>query len=121
MAGMGGVRNGFEGWLIWESVGGARDHGYRRVSLNFAPFAALLAPEGELTRAQHIQAATLRRFQGRVPLDNLVHLKPKVFPEGRRRLRGYGRPRGPPRRAAGAPPRPGAPSGCGAPAAAVSP
>jgi len=50
------VPNGFNEWLICESIDWARDHGYRRVSLNFSPFAALLAPDGELTRGQQMQA-----------------------------------------------------------------
>jgi lysyl-tRNA synthetase, class II len=89
--------NGFNEWLICESVGWARDHGYRRVSLNFAPFAALLAPEGELTRAQHLQAATLRRFKGRFQLDNLLRFNRKFFPEWQRRFVVYERRRDLPR------------------------
>ena len=38
------VPNGFTEWLICESIAWARDAGYARVSLNFSPFAALLAP-----------------------------------------------------------------------------
>ena len=37
--------NGFNEWLICEAIAWARAHGYRHVSLNFSPFAALLAPE----------------------------------------------------------------------------
>jgi lysyl-tRNA synthetase class 2 len=80
------VPNGFNEWLICESIAWARAHGYRRVSLNFAPFAALLAPEGDLTRAQHVQAATLRRLKGRFQLDNLLHFNRKFFPEWQRRF-----------------------------------
>jgi lysyl-tRNA synthetase class 2 len=89
--------NGFNEWLICESVGWARDRGYRRVSLNFAPFAALLAPEGELTRAQHLQAATLRRLKGRFQLDNLLRFNRKFFPEWQRRFVVYERRRDLPR------------------------
>ena len=39
--------NGFNEWLVCETVAWARDHGYSRISLNFAPFAALLAPEAK--------------------------------------------------------------------------
>ncbi len=91
------VPNGFNEWLICESVGWARDHGYRRVSLNFAPFAALLAPEGDLTRAQHMQAVTLRRFKGRFQLDNLLHFNRKFFPEWQQRFVVYERRRDLPR------------------------
>ena len=41
--------NGFNEWLICETVAWAREHGYALVSLNFSPFAALLAPEAELS------------------------------------------------------------------------
>jgi lysyl-tRNA synthetase class 2 len=89
--------NGFNEWLICESIDWAREHGYRRVSLNFAPFAALLAPEGELTRAEQLQAATLRRLKGRFQLDNLLHFNRKFFPEWQRRFVVYERRRDLPR------------------------
>ena len=91
------VPNGFNEWLICESIAWARDHGYRRVSLNFAPFAALLAPNGELTRGQQMQAATLRRMKGRFQLDNLLHFNRKFFPEWQRRFVVYERRRDLPR------------------------
>ena len=91
------VPNGFNEWLICVSIGWARDHGYGRVSLNFSPFAALLAPAGELTRAEQLQAATLRRFKGRFQLDNLLHFNRKFFPEWQRRFVVYERRRDLPR------------------------
>jgi lysyl-tRNA synthetase class 2 len=91
------VPNGFNEWLICESIGWARDHGYRRVSLNFSPFAALLAPDGELTRGQQMQAATLRRMKSRFQLDNLLHFNRKFFPEWQRRFVVYERRRDLPR------------------------
>jgi lysyl-tRNA synthetase class 2 len=89
--------NGFNEWLICESVAWAREHGYGRVSLNFAPFAALLAPSGELTRGQQVQAATLRRLKGRFQLDNLLHFNRKFFPMWQRRFVVYERRRDLPR------------------------
>src|SRR5204863_5662076 len=80
------VPNGFSEWLICESIDWARAHGVARVSLNFAPFAALLAPDGELTRVQRFQAATLRRLKGRFQLDNLLHFNRKFFPQWQRRF-----------------------------------
>jgi lysyl-tRNA synthetase class 2 len=50
------------------------------VSLNFAPFAALLAPQEALTASQRVQAATLRRLKSRFQLDNLLHFNRKFFP-----------------------------------------
>jgi lysyl-tRNA synthetase, class II len=91
------VPNGFNEWLISESIVWAREHGYGRVSLNFAPFAALLAPDGELTRSEQIQAATLRRLKGRFQLDNLLHFNRKFFPEWQRRFVVYERRRDLPR------------------------
>jgi lysyl-tRNA synthetase class 2 len=91
------VPNGFNEWLICESIGWARENGYGRVSLNFAPFAALLAPDGELTRAEQLQAATLRRLKGRFQLDNLLHFNRKFFPEWQRRFVVYERRRDLPR------------------------
>ena len=92
-----GVPNGFNEWLICESIAWARDHGYSRVSLNFSPFAALLAPDGELTRGQQMQAATLRRMKGRFQLDNLLHFNRKFFPMWQRRFVVYERRRDLPR------------------------
>ena len=74
------VPNGFTEWLICESIEWAREHGFARVSLNFAPFAALLAPDGDLSFAQRLQAATLRRLKGWFQLDNLLHFNRKFFP-----------------------------------------
>jgi lysyl-tRNA synthetase, class II len=91
------VPNGFNEWLICESVAWARDHGYGRVSLNFSPFAALLVPDGSLTRGQQLQAATLRRLKGRFQLDNLLHFNRKFFPEWQRRFVVYERRRDLPR------------------------
>ena len=50
--------NGFNEWLdLRDGRLGARAHGYARISLNFAPFAALLAPEAELDAAAAARAA----------------------------------------------------------------
>src|SRR5262249_49018790 len=91
------VPNGFNEWLICESIEWARGRGYTRVSLNFSPFAALLVPEGELTRGQQLQAATLRRLKGRFQLDNLLHFNRKFFPQWQRRFVVYERRRDLPR------------------------
>jgi lysyl-tRNA synthetase class 2 len=91
------VPNGFSEWLICESIGWARANGVARVSLNFAPFAALLLPAGELTLLQRVQAATLRRLKGRFQLDNLLHFNRKFFPQWQRRFVVYERRRDLPR------------------------
>jgi lysyl-tRNA synthetase, class II len=85
------VPNGFAEWLIVESIVWAREHDVARVSLNFAPFAALLAPEGELTLLQRMQARTLRRLKGHFQLDNLLHFNRKFFPQWQQRFVVYER------------------------------
>jgi lysyl-tRNA synthetase, class II len=72
--------NGFNEWLICEAVAWARVQGYERVSLNFAPFAALLAPEADLTRLQEMQRRALMTLKGHFQLDNLLAFNRKFFP-----------------------------------------
>jgi len=86
-----GVPNGFTEWLICESIAWARANGIERVSLNFSPFAALLSPEAELSVAQRVQAATLRRMKPWFQLDNLLVFNRKFFPSWQRRFVVYER------------------------------
>ena len=78
--------NGFNEWLICETVGWARDHGYERVSLNFSPFAALLSPEADLSGIQELQRRALLRLKGRFQLDDLLAFNKKFFPSWERRF-----------------------------------
>jgi lysyl-tRNA synthetase class 2 len=78
--------NGFNEWLICATVAWARDHGLARVSLNFSPFAALLAPEVELSAPQRVQAAVLRSLKGHFQLDSLLHFNRKFLPGWQRRF-----------------------------------
>jgi lysyl-tRNA synthetase class 2 len=91
------VPNGFNEWLISESVEWARAHGFARVSLNFAPFAAVLAPRDELTRLQRLQAGGLRRLKGWFQLDSLLVFNRKFFPDWEPRFVVYERRRDLPR------------------------
>jgi len=91
------VPNGFSEWLICASIEWARHNGYVRVSLNFSPFAALLAPGAELTTAQRVQAATLRSLKGHFQLDNLLLFNRKFFPGWEPRFVAYERRRDLPR------------------------
>jgi lysyl-tRNA synthetase class 2 len=75
------VPNGFNEWLICTAIAAARDGGFTHVSLNFSPFAALLAPGTELRGVQRVQAATLRRLKRRFQLDNLLLFNRKFLPE----------------------------------------
>jgi lysyl-tRNA synthetase, class II len=61
------------------------------MSLNFAPFAALLAPDAELRRAQRVQRSLLRRTKGHFQLDNLLLFNRKFFPGWHRRFVVYER------------------------------
>ena len=72
--------NGFNEWLVCESVEWARANGFRRISLNFAPFAAVLAPGrrplGRPARAEARPAGAERAFPARQP----AALQPQVLP-----------------------------------------
>ena len=83
--------NGFNEWLICRSLEWAVENGFARVSLNFSPFAQLLAPEAELTRAQRVQAAALRSLKGHFQLDSLLLFNRKFFPSWERRFVVYER------------------------------
>jgi lysyl-tRNA synthetase class 2 len=87
----GSTPNGFNEWLICEAVAWAGEHGFTLVSLNFSPFAALLAPEAELTPSQELQRRALLRLKGRFQLDNLLSFNRKFFPRWERRFLVYER------------------------------
>jgi lysyl-tRNA synthetase class 2 len=89
--------NGFNEWLICETVEWAREHGFGRVSLNFAPFAALLAPEADLTPVQEVQRRALLTLKGHFQLDNLLAFNRKFMPAWERRFVVYERRRDLPR------------------------
>jgi lysyl-tRNA synthetase class 2 len=78
--------NGFNEWLVCVAIEWARDHGFERVSLNFAPFAALLAPEAELSRLQRLERRALLQLKGHFQLDNLLLFNRKFFPTWQRRF-----------------------------------
>ena len=89
--------NGFNEWLVCETIAWAREHGVERVSLNFAPFAALLAPEVELSRLQQVERKALLALKGHFQLDNLLQFNRKFFPGWERRFVVYERRRDLPR------------------------
>jgi lysyl-tRNA synthetase, class II len=74
------VPNGFTEWLVCASVEWARAHGYERVSLNFAPFAALLGADAPLSTTQRLQRRALLGLKGHFQLDNLLLFNRKFFP-----------------------------------------
>ena len=71
-----------------------------RVSLNFAPFAALLAPEADLSTLQSVERRAFLALKGHFQLDNLLLVNRKFFPGWRRRFVVYERRRDLPRVAA---------------------
>ena len=77
--------NGFNEWLVAKTVAWAREHGFERVSLNFSPFAAVLAPVGELTASQRLQRKVLCQLKGTFQLDNLLAFNRKFFPSWQKR------------------------------------
>ena len=76
------VPNGFTSWLIVEAVSWARDHGYSFLSLNFSPFASLLAGDGQLAARQRLQRRALFRVKQLLDLqlDNLLRFNEQFGP-----------------------------------------
>jgi lysyl-tRNA synthetase class 2 len=74
--------NGLTAWLITETVSWARDRGHTHVSLNFSPFAGLLAGKAELPRVQRLQRRALLRLKGilALQLDNLLRFNAQFDP-----------------------------------------
>jgi lysyl-tRNA synthetase, class II len=89
--------NGFNEWLVCEAVGWARRHGFARISLNFSPFAALFAPEVELSALQRVERRALLSLKGHFQLDNLLLFNRKFAPSWQRRFVVYERRRDLPR------------------------
>lgn len=83
--------NGFNEWLVCEAIAWARSRGFERLSLNFSPFAALLAPEADLSTLQQVERLALRQMKGHFQLDNLLLFNRKFFPRWQRRFVVYER------------------------------
>jgi len=58
----------------------AKENGFARVSLNFAPFAQLFE-RSDLTLGQRAFRGVLQRLKGWFQLDNLLQFNRKFFPE----------------------------------------
>ena len=86
--------NGFNEWLVVTTVGWAKTHGFEQLSMNFAPFAALLGPDAEVTGAtRRLQRRALRALKGHgFQLENLLAFNRKFFPHWQRRYLVYERP-----------------------------
>ena len=83
--------NGLNEWLVSEAVAWSREHGVEQISLNFAPFAALLTPGVELSGLQRIERRALLALKGHFQLDNLLLFNRKFFPRWQRRFVVYER------------------------------
>jgi lysyl-tRNA synthetase class 2 len=83
--------NGFNEWLICEALDWARGQGYRHVSLNFSPFAALLGADSPLSVGQELQRRALLTVKGHFQLDNLLLFNRKFFPRWEPRFLVYER------------------------------
>jgi lysyl-tRNA synthetase, class II len=75
----------------------ARALGISWISLNFAPFAALLTPGAELSGLQRVERRALLALKGHFQLDNLLLFNRKFFPSWQRRFVVYERRRDLPR------------------------
>jgi lysyl-tRNA synthetase, class II len=72
--------NGLNEFLVAETFAWAHERGYRSVSLNFAAFAAVLDPPGQLDRITSLEARVLRRLSSRFQLDRLRAFSGKFGP-----------------------------------------
>ena len=89
--------NGFNEWLVCEAVEWSRENGFERISLNFAPFAALLAPGARLSAVQRLERRALLALKGHFQLDNLLLFNRKFLPSWQSRFIVYERTRDLPR------------------------
>jgi lysyl-tRNA synthetase class 2 len=84
--------NGFNEWLVVTTIEWASAHGYEQVSMNFAPFAAVLAPGAEATGGRRLQRRALTALKGHgFQLENLLTFNRKFFPRWQRRYVVYER------------------------------
>ncbi|HYB13854.1 MAG TPA: phosphatidylglycerol lysyltransferase domain-containing protein [Streptosporangiaceae bacterium] len=74
--------NGFNAWLIISATAWAREAGFARISLNFSPFAGLLATDAALTSAQRLERRALLRCKDilALQLDNLLRFNRQFSP-----------------------------------------
>jgi lysyl-tRNA synthetase class 2 len=79
--------NGFNEWLVVSTIEWAEVHGYGQISMNFAPFAALLAADAEVIGTRkRLQRRALHALKGHgFQLENLLAFNRKFFPEWQRR------------------------------------
>ena len=78
----GDTPNGFNEWLIVRSVSWAQENGFAKVSLNFAPFAALLGLKEDLSATERVGRSALRSLKAplKLQLDNLFMFNEQFHP-----------------------------------------
>jgi lysyl-tRNA synthetase class 2 len=83
-----GAPNGFNEWLICEAIRWAAPRGFRTMSLNFSPFAAILDPKADLSAAQRLERHALLAMKSRFgfQLDNLLLFTGQFQPQWQRRF-----------------------------------
>jgi lysyl-tRNA synthetase class 2 len=87
--------NGFNEWLVVTTIEWAKAHEFERVSMNFAPFAAILAPDPDETPAavDRLKRRALGSLKGHgFQLENLLVFNRKFFPHWERRYVVFERP-----------------------------
>jgi len=74
--------NGFNAWLIANAVSWASINGFVRVSLNFSPFAGLLAAGAALSSSQRLERRALLKLKDLLDLqlDNLLRFNRQFCP-----------------------------------------
>jgi lysyl-tRNA synthetase class 2 len=77
--------NGVNEALVVAALSWAREHDVAEVSLNFAGFSHIMAPQGALTRGQRMLRAVLKLTRGRFQLDRIARFNDKFGPTWRPR------------------------------------
>ena len=81
--------NGLNEFLIVRTLEWAREHRVDRVSLNFAAFALLLDPPGELDTVAALERRVLKRVEHRFQLERLLTFSEKFSPSWTPRYAAY--------------------------------
>jgi lysyl-tRNA synthetase class 2 len=84
--------NGFNEWLVVTAIEWAKVHGVERVSLNFAPFAAVFQGDADVRGAARLRRRALTTLKGHgFQLENLLAFNRKFCPGWERRYVVYER------------------------------
>jgi lysyl-tRNA synthetase class 2 len=81
--------NGLNEFLVCGLMAWAAEHGYEKVSLNFAAFAKVLEPPDEVDLVTRLEQRALRRLSGRFQLEKLLRFNAKFAPDWEPRYVAY--------------------------------